>query len=135
MKLPPTRNRRQLAAWINAQRLVDAHGREVCARVDAITTNTDTCVAGTRQRRIGRGRRGLVLEIWLNGASIFDPSARLYRHESSGTYRKHTEARDWVEQNLRGAGKRRDDGSRGDETLDGESLTDRVRRMRAKAGR
>ncbi len=104
MKLPPTRNHRQLAAWINAQKLVDAHGREVCARVDAVTTNTDTRVAGTRQRRIGRGRAGLVLEVWLNGASLFDPSVgRLYRHESSMTYRRHTEARAWIEQNLRKA--------------------------------
>lgn len=101
MKLPPTQNHRQLAAWINAQRLVDSAGREVCARVDAITTNTDTRVAGTRQRRVGRGRRGLVLEIWLNGTSLFDPSGRLYRHESSMTYRRHEEARAWVEQNLR----------------------------------
>lgn len=135
MKLPPTRNHRQLAAWINSRRLVDVHGREVCARVDAITTNTDTRVAGTRQRRIGRGRPGIVLEILLNGASLFDPSARLYRHESSGTYRRHAEARVWVEQNLRSAGTRLVDGSRGDETLGGASLTDRVRRMRAKAGR
>lgn len=110
MKLPPTRNHHQLAAWINARRVLDAAGREVCARVDAITTSTDTRVAGTRQRRIGRGRVGLVLEIWLNGASIFDPSACLYRHESSGTYRRHDEARAWVEQNLRFAGKLHPDG-------------------------
>ena len=101
LKLPPTRNHRQLAAWVNAQRLVDAHGREVCARIDAVTTNTDRKLAGTRLRHAGRGRRGLVLEIWLNGASIFDPSARLYRHESSETYRRHGEARAWIEQNLR----------------------------------
>lgn len=101
MKLPPTQNHRQLATWINTHRLIDANEREVCARVDAITTNTDTRVAGTRQRRIGRGRRGLVLEIWLNGASIFDPSKRLYQHESSETYRRHGEARAWIEQNLR----------------------------------
>jgi hypothetical protein len=101
MRVKLTRNHHQLAAWINAQRLVDAAGREVCARVDRVTTNTDGRVAGTRFRRVGRGRRGLVLEIWLNGASIFDPSSRLYRHESSETYRKHSEAREWVEKNLR----------------------------------
>lgn len=101
MTLPPTRNHRQLAAWINEQRLVDATGREICARVDPITTNTDCKIRGTRLRRPGRGRRGLVLEIRLSGTSIFDPSARLYRHESSETYRRHAEARAWVEQNLR----------------------------------
>ena len=100
MMLPPTRNHRQLAAWINAQRLVDAAGREICARVDTITVNTDTRVAGTRQRRIGRGRPSLVLEIWLNGASLFDPSARIYQHSSGETYRRHAEARAWIEGNL-----------------------------------
>lgn len=101
MKMPPTRNHRQLAVWINARRLVDAAGREVCARVQPITTSTDRKIAGTRLRHVGRGRPGLVLEIWLSGASIFDPSARLYRHASSETYRRHSEARAWVKQSLR----------------------------------
>jgi hypothetical protein len=99
--LPPTRDHRQLAAWINELRLIDDRGREVCARVDRITTSTDVKIAGTRQRHVGRGRRGLVLEIWLRGTSILDPIGRLYRHESSQTYRRHAEARAWVEQNLR----------------------------------
>ena len=100
LKLPPTRNHRQLAAWINTQRLFDAHGREISARVDAITTNTDRKLAGTRLRHEGRGRAGLVLEIWVKGATILNPDARLYRHASSETYRRHSEAREWVEQNL-----------------------------------
>jgi hypothetical protein len=101
MTLPPTRNHRQLAAWVNKKRPVDAAGREVCARVSRITTSTDRKIAGTRLRHPGRGRQGLVLEIWLNGASIYDLSARLYRHESSATYRRHAEARAWIAQNLR----------------------------------
>lgn len=103
LKLPLTRNHRQLADWINEQQLVDENGRPVTARVESVTTNTDTRVAGTRFRRIGRGRRGLLLEIWLSRAPLFmpDPEDRLYRHESSETYRKHSEARSWVEQNLR----------------------------------
>ena len=100
MKIPPTRNHRQLANWINAHGLVDESGHPVCARVERVTTSTDTRVAGTRFRRVGRGRQGLLLEIWPVGADIWRPELRLYRHESSETYRRHAEARDWVEQNL-----------------------------------
>lgn len=99
--LPLTRNHRQLASWINKHDLVDAEGNAVCARLYQITTSTDTRVAGTRFRRIGRGRKGLVLEIWLSDASTLDPTAKLYRHESSETYRRHGEARTWIEQHLR----------------------------------
>lgn len=101
--LPPTRNHRQLAAFVNAEKLVDEKGRLVVARVERVTTNTDTRVAGTNFRRIGRGRKGLLLEIWPAHAPLFmpDPAERLFRHESSGTYRKHSEARRWIEQNLR----------------------------------
>jgi len=101
VKLPPTRNHRQLANWINEQQLVDDRGRPVMARIERVTTSTDGRVAGTRFRRIGRGRPGLLLEIWLSGFSPFSPEARLFRHESSETYRKHSEARAWVEQHLR----------------------------------
>lgn len=101
MKLPPTRDHRQLANWINVHELVDMRGRPVSARVERITTNTDSSVAGTRLRRVGKGRRGMLLEIWPIGASILDPDERLYRHASSETYRRHAEARAWVEQNLR----------------------------------
>lgn len=98
--LPPTRNHRQLASWINAHKLVDDRGRPVVARVDRVRTSTDSRVAGTRFRRVGRGRQGLVLEIWLADVSTFDPTAKLYRHESSETYRRHGEARAWIEQHL-----------------------------------
>jgi hypothetical protein len=103
LTLPPTRNHRQLADWINAQRLVDDRGRPVVARVDRVRTSTDSRVAGTRFRRIGRGRAGLVLEIWPAHAKRVMPNSdeRLYRHASSETYRRHDEARAWVEQNLR----------------------------------
>jgi hypothetical protein len=101
MKLPPTRNHRQLAHWINEQKLVDDRGRPVTARVESVKTNTDGRVAGTRFRRIGKGRQGLLLEIWPIGVSLFKTDERLFRHESSETYRKHSEARVWVEQNLR----------------------------------
>ena len=106
LKLAPTRNHRQLAHWINEQKLVDEQGRPVVARVDSVTTNTDTKVAGTRFRREGRGRNGLLLEIWLADPPARVPFAerRLYRHESSETYRRHREARTWVEQNLRRVG-------------------------------
>lgn len=98
MKLPPTRNHRQLAHWINEQPLVDLQGRAVAARVERVRTSTDSRVAGTRFRRIGKGRAGLRLEIW----TIATLSAeRLFQHTSSETYRRHTEARAWVANNLR----------------------------------
>jgi len=100
VKIPPTRNHRQLADWINANQLVDRRGRFVCATAEPVTTNTDTKVAGTRFRRIGRGRNGLRLIIWVNGGSRLDPTNRLYEHESSETYRRHSEAREWIEKNL-----------------------------------
>ena len=105
LKLPPTRNHRQLAKWINAHKLVDDRGRPVIARVDRITTNTDTRVAGTRFRRVGRGRKGLLLEIWLVEIPSYLPreEARLFHHESSQTYRRHSEARAWIAQHLRRA--------------------------------
>ena len=101
VKLPPTRNHRQLANWINQQQLIDDRGRSVTAHVTRIMTSTDSRVAGTRFRRSGKGRQGLLLEIWPIGVSMLRPDARLYRHESSETYRTHAEARVWVEQNLR----------------------------------
>ena len=101
VKLPPTRNHRQLANWINQQQLIDDRGRAVTAHVTRVKTCTDSRVVGTRFRRIGQGRQGLLLEIWPIGASTLRPDERLYRHESSETYRKHDEARAWVEQNLR----------------------------------
>ena len=112
MKLPPTRNHRQLAAWINANHLIDERGWQVVARVEPSYTNTDSRVAGTRFRRIGKGRRGLRLEIWQkslvfiapDGCVVtpadFNKARPLYSHTSSETYRRHKEARAWVESNL-----------------------------------
>lgn len=114
MKLPPTRNHHQLANWINAHKLVDDRGRPVAAHVERIRTSTDRKIRDSRLRWPGKGRHGLRLEIWLQPLP-FDQSlvekplhlpheeARLYRHTSSETYRRHTEARAWVEQNLRKA--------------------------------
>ena len=101
MKIPPTRNHRQLASWINAQKIVDDRGRSVVAHVDQIRTNTDRRIRGTRLRHPGKGRQGLVLEIWPIGADTWRPDQRLYRHTSSETYRRHAEARAWIAQNLR----------------------------------
>ena len=105
LKLPATRNHRQLADWINEQGLVDDRGHSVVARVQNVVTSTDTKVAGTRFRRAGQGRKGLLLEVWLADAPTRVPfeERRLYRHESSETYRKHSEARAWVEQHLQRA--------------------------------
>jgi hypothetical protein len=96
MKIPPTRNHRQLARWINDQKLVDDRGRQVVARVDPWRASTDRKIAGARLRRPGKGRQGLRLGIYAKSDCCL-----VYRHKSSETYRRHSEAREWVEQNLR----------------------------------
>ena len=101
LKIPPTRNHRQLANWINEHQLVDSNGRLVCARVERWRTNTDRKIG--RLRWPGKGRQGLLLEIWLVDPPPKLPydQRRLFRHESGETYRRHSEAREWVEKNLR----------------------------------
>ncbi len=101
LKIPPTRNHRQLANWINEHQLVDDRGRRVCAKVERWRTSTDRKIG--RLRWPGKGRQGLLLEIWLADPPSTLPytERRLYRHESSETYRRHSEAREWVEKNLR----------------------------------
>ena len=101
LTIPLTRNHRQLANWINEHALVDDRGRPVCARVEGVKTSTDSRVAGTRFRRTGKGRWGLRLEIWPIDVSPLRLEQRLFTHTSSETYRKHAEARAWVEQHLR----------------------------------
>ncbi len=124
---PPTRNHWQLAEWINgsacwADVIVDSpSGRilggpwslykpegsagrvPVYAKVEQVRTSTDQKIRGTRLRLPGRGRRGLKLEVWaerLNSMLGGDPGNRLFEHESSETYRRHREAREWVERYL-----------------------------------
>lgn len=104
MKVPPTRNHRQLAKWINAKRLYNCVGQRVCARVSASRVNTDRKIG--RLRWPGKGRASLRLEIWIDGSSTWDPSNKLYEHESGETYRRHSEAREWVSKNLRRAARR-----------------------------
>ena len=101
LKIPPTRNHRQLANWINEHTLVDSHGRRVCAQVQSWRTSTDRKIG--RLRWPGKGRQGLILEIWLVDPphKLSYAERRLYRHESSETYRRHSEAREWVEKHLR----------------------------------
>lgn len=106
--IPPTRNHRQLSRWINTAGMVDAQGRPVLAAVSATITDTDRKLPGTRLRHIGKGRRGLKLEIRLARQSAPDMLSRdalLFEHTSSETYRRHAEARAWVEKNLHRKGK------------------------------
>lgn len=100
MRVPPTRNHRQLARWINAKRLYNCVGQRVCARVSAGRVSTDRKIG--RLRWPGKGRASLRLEIWVDGT----PSAKLYEHESGETYRRHSEAREWVSKNLHRAARR-----------------------------
>lgn len=93
LKLPPTRNHRQLADWINTQDLVDESRRAVRAAVQQWTSSTDTKIG--RLRIAGKGRRGLRLEIKPTKSMNV-----LYSHESGETYRRHEEAREWVAKNL-----------------------------------
>lgn len=96
LSLPPTRNHRQLSRWVNDQRLIDDQGRPVVATIARVRTNTDQKIRGTRLRRPGNGREGLLLEITVVGS----PFEVLYRHESSETYRRHAEARAWIARHL-----------------------------------
>jgi hypothetical protein len=105
MKIPPTRNHRQLAKWINENKLVYSLERKrVRATVMSYRNSTDTKIAGTRFRRQGKGRQGLLLEILVDEGDPIGHPACIYRHESGETYRRHSEAREWVEKYLRKAG-------------------------------
>lgn len=97
IKLPSTRTHRQLAKFINSHKLYDVKGREVCAHIDTYNYNTDRKIG--RLRWPGKGRKGLRIMIWLVGVP-FDPSNKIFEHTSSETYRRHREAREWVERNL-----------------------------------
>lgn len=109
LEIPLTKNHHQLAKWINEAQLVDDQGRAVTATVSKSKVSTDSKVAGTRFRRIGRGRASLKLEIYAAKAPLskvvrngqFSFREALYSHESGGTYRRHTEARTWVSNSLR----------------------------------
>ncbi len=101
----PTRNHHQLAAWVNAQGLMDHGGRAVVATVQRSKYDTDSKLKGTRLRRKGKGRWGLVLEIRPR-IPVWRPTFGhdqnlLYSHHSGETYRKHDEARRGVAENLR----------------------------------
>ena len=95
--IPPTRNHRQLAQWINRTRLTDEQGRTVAARVERWRASTDRKVSGTRLRIAGKGRNGLRLTLYL----IHKPLEPIYQHTSSETYRRHEEARAWIAKHLR----------------------------------
>lgn len=94
--LPPTRTHHQLAKWINLRRIFNVHGQQVAAVVDSWRASTDTKIG--RLRIAGKGRQGLRLRIRVVG--VTDLSATIYEHRSSETYRRHDEAREWVEKNL-----------------------------------
>lgn len=53
-------------------------------------TNTDTNIAGTRLRRLGRGRRGNKIEVFGDNGEV------IFRHDSSETYRNNCEVARWV---------------------------------------
>jgi hypothetical protein len=105
LDIPPTRNHHQLAAWINGQALIGRGDRAVVATVQRSKHSTDSSLKGTRLRRVGKGRWGLVLEIRHRipvKQSTFghDPNL-LYSHHSGETYRSHDEARRWVAEHLK----------------------------------
>jgi len=97
--IPPTRNHRQLAVWINAQELVDLKDRPIVASVTREKNDTGSNIKGTRLRRPGKGRWGLVLEIWLKDRKLKHDC--LFEHHAAETYRTHSEARSWAASNLK----------------------------------
>lgn len=99
--IPPTRTHAQLAAWVNANKLVlrgSLPGREVIAIVEPSTSSTDRKIG--RLRWPGKGRKGTVLRIHLRSVALCADYQALYRHDTSETYRRHAEARAWVTDNL-----------------------------------
>ena len=104
LNIPPTRSHHQLAAWINVQSLVDSRGLPIIATVERSKYDTSSNIKGTRLRHEGKGRWGLVLEIWLKNRNLkvdfWHNLNRLYSHNSGETYRRHEEARRWVAENL-----------------------------------
>ena len=112
LAIPPTRNHRQLAAWINSANLVTDDGIAVKAVVEPWTTSTDR-KAG-RLRIPGRGRKGLRLTITLvedqkNYRMVacvlphwpWFSTRAIYQQESGDPYARHEQARQWVIHNLR----------------------------------
>lgn len=57
--------------------------------------STDTKIAGTRFRRVGKGRRGLRIIVRERGAIILD-------HSNAETYRQTQEVVDWMNGRARG---------------------------------
>lgn len=110
LSIPPTRNHKQLAAWINTQQFVDDKKRPVRATVESRRVSTDR-KAG-RLRVPGKGRQGLLLKIVLidtpapTGDWWYDRRRGiLFEHNSGETYRRHDEAREWVAKNLQRKGR------------------------------
>jgi hypothetical protein len=100
--IPATRNHRQLAAWVNLKKLFSDDGRPVTAVVTQGWSSTDRKLAGTRLRVAGKGRSGLRLTLYVpRSKRARDGQMILYQHDMSETYRQHSEARHWIENNLR----------------------------------
>jgi hypothetical protein len=95
--IPPTKNHRQLAAWVNQADLVDAKGRSVRATVDEWKTNTDQKMG--RLRWPGKGRRGLMLRLYAKRRRP-KPDEQIYENESGLWYARHDEARGWIVRHL-----------------------------------
>lgn len=94
MKIPPTRTHLQLACWINTDPKMS---RLLRAETFSSWSNTDRKIPGTRLISKGRGRRGTLLRIY----TVVGHN-EVFCHDTSETYRRHEEARTWVENFLEG---------------------------------
>jgi hypothetical protein len=63
--------------------------------VDSVLESTDQKIAGTRLRRVGRGRVGNRLRIY-NGETL------VKEHNAAETYRHNTEVAEWILERLEG---------------------------------
>lgn len=90
--LPPMRTMKQVAKYINTN--TRALGG-LTAETMAWTSSTDSKIAGTRLRRVGRGRKGTRIQIYAIAAGLMGGRALVFDQKPE-TYRRVHEVTDWL---------------------------------------
>jgi len=105
------RRLKAIAKWINARSAV----LHITAEVKGVRVSTDTPLAGTRLRNVGKGRDGNELRIFSTralavpsefhvdpqvmtsrGTTLYGARALVHRHNSAETYRSNDEVERWL---------------------------------------
>lgn len=87
--VPKARRLKVIAAWINAHPSLG-----LVAEVRSTTANTDRQITGTRLRRPGKGRKGVLLQVWRTWQN--HPRTLMFSHNSAETYRNNYEVEQWL---------------------------------------